>query len=357
MIDSKHLKLILAIDKMGSLSKASNELNLSQSALSHQLKNLEEYLGLELFHRTGNQLFFTEAGKELKEKAKNIINELDILERRMKELKENQLARYIHGYSQREAQRLLDQASSVSEYLHFDSNWEAGSKILEVGCGVGAQTIFIAHKNPKVQFLSIDISEKSIELAKSRIKSENIHNVDFRIQDVKTIDPKKDGKFDHIFVCFLLEHLIDPVEVLSILRTVLKPNGTITVIEGDHGSTFFYPENDASKNLVNAQVALQQKRGGNANIGRQLYPLLSKAGFKNIEVSPRQIYVDNSKSELVESFIKNTFTAMIKGMSQDIIGEDLLSKEDVKLGIQGLLRTAETDGVFSYTFFKAKASV
>jgi len=88
MIDSKHLKLILAIDKMGSLSKASNELNLSQSALSHQLKNLEEYLGLELFHRTGNQLFFTEAGKELKEKAKNIINELDILERRMKELKE-----------------------------------------------------------------------------------------------------------------------------------------------------------------------------------------------------------------------------------------------------------------------------
>jgi len=108
----------------------------------------------------------------------------------------------------------------------------------------------------------------------------------------------------------------------------LKPNGTIT-----------------------------QKRGGNANIGRQLYPLLSKAGFKNIEVSPRQIYVDNSKSELVESFIKNTFTAMIKGMSQDIIGEDLLSKEDVKLGIQGLLRTAETDGVFSYTFFKAKASV
>ncbi|MEO0333309.1 MAG: SAM-dependent methyltransferase, partial [Bacteroidota bacterium] len=99
------------------------------------------------------------------------------------------------------------------------------------------------------------------------------------------------------------------------------------------------------------------KRGGNANIGRELYPLLSEAGYSTIAVSPRQIYVDGSKPKLVEGFIKNTFTAMIQGMSEDLLSEEILTKSDLQEGIQGLLRTAESDGVFSYTFFKAIAIV
>jgi hypothetical protein len=49
-------------------------------------------------------------------------------------------------------------------------------------------------------------------------------------------------------------------------------------------------------------------------IGRELYPLLKKAGFTSIHVSPRMVYVDSSKPELVEGFTKNTFTAMIEGI-------------------------------------------
>ena len=47
---------------------------------------------------------------------------------------------YVHGYSEREAQRLNDQANTIAELLHYDSVWPAGSMILEAGCGVGAQT-------------------------------------------------------------------------------------------------------------------------------------------------------------------------------------------------------------------------
>ena len=82
------------------------------------------------------------------------------------------------------------------------------------------------------------------------------------------------------------------------------------VIEGDHGSTYFHPDSLAAKRAVQCQVTLQQQNGGDANIGRKLYPLLEKAGFESIQVSPRQIYVDDSKPNLVEGFTKNTFTAI-----------------------------------------------
>ena len=355
MIDSKHLRLIVTIDQLGSLNKASKELHLTQSALSHQLKNLEEYLGIHVFHRIGNQLFFTEAGKELRDRAKSILDEFGNLESRMLEIKESQLSRYIHGYSHREAKRLADQASTVAEYLHHDSIWKDGAKILEVGCGVGAQTEIIAQKNPKSQFLSIDISESSLEVARSKIKTQGIKNVEFRLQDIRELCKNNDGLFDHIFICFLLEHLSNPLETLKMLKNILKKSGTITIIEGDHGSTFFYPDSLHAQKVVQAQVELQQKRGGNANIGRALFPLLDKADYQEIKVNPRQVYVDHSKPTLVEGFIKNTFTAMIQGMAEDLLQEKLVSNAELETGINGLLRTTEKDGVFSYTFFKATA--
>lgn len=257
-------------------------------------------------------------------------------------------------YSESEAQRLKDQAKSIEEYLHYDTIWEKESKILEVGCGVGAQTEIIAQKNTDCKIDSIDISKESIIKARRRIKELGISNVKFQISDVNELNLKEEERYDHVFVCFVLEHISNPKKMLKHINTLIKPGGSITIIEGDHGSTFFYPENNYARKVINSQVELQRKKGGNANIGREIYPLLQEAGYKMIEVSPRQIYVDNSKKELINGFIENTFTAMMKGIVEDVIYEGLLSKSDFELGIKGLLRTTKEDGVFSYTFFKGK---
>jgi hypothetical protein len=95
--------------------------------------------------------------------------------------------------------------------------------------------------------------------------------------------------------------------------------------------------------------------GGNANIGRELYPLLTKTGFTSINVSPRIVYVDSSKPHLVEGFTKNTFTAMIEGVREPAIQADLIDSATFDEGIKALYRTTEADGVFCYTFFKAFA--
>lgn len=352
MIEIRHFKLIDTISKVGSLKKAAEKLFLTQSALSHQLKELETYLGIQIFYRTSNQLQFTQAGKEFRDGGKEILEQLEQLESRIQQISQHQLKNYIHGYSLEETKRLNDQATTISEILHWDSKWDDGSLILEAACGVGAQTRIISSKNPSSKFVAIDLSEKSLTIASQVIDELKINNVEFRQADIFNL-PFEDETFDHIFACFILEHVRKPDLALKELKRVLKTNGTITVIEGDHGSTYFFPESDAAMRAVQAQVTLQKQNGGNANVGRQLYPMLTDVGFSNVIASPRQVYVDDSKPDMVENFIKNTFTAMIKGVSEEAISKQIITKNEMDAGIKDLYRTGEGGGAFFYTFIRA----
>jgi SAM-dependent methyltransferase len=261
---------------------------------------------------------------------------------------------YVHGYSSRESERLADQAETLTELLHHDTHYPAGCRVLEAGCGIGAQTVILARNSPEAQITSVDISKDSLKQAQDRIRDEGITNVVFQQGDIFHL-PFGPESFDHIFVCFVLEHLTDPQRALGQLRPLLKEDGTITVIEGDHGSTFFHPINADAHRAIDCLVELQQKAGGNALIGRQLFPLVSGAGFVGVHVSPRMVYVDSSRPALVEGFTKRTFTAMVEGIGREVEKEGLMNQEAWERGIAALCRTAETDGVFCYTFFKAVA--
>ena len=262
--------------------------------------------------------------------------------------------KYVHGYDPLEIIRLQDQASTLIELLHSDTSYPAGSQVLEAGCGTGAQTITLAQNSPDAFFTSFDISWKSIIIAKKRIEDAGLINVSFQQGDIFNLIFAPES-FDHIFVCFVLEHLAQPLEALNLLKSLLKAGGTIIVIEGDHGSTYFYPENDAAHRAIQCQIELQKRSGGNANIGRELYPLLSAVDFNEINVSPRMVYVDASKPKLVEGFIKNTFTAMIKGVRKSALEAGLIDETTFDAGIRGLYRTTQLDGIFCYSFFKATA--
>lgn len=261
---------------------------------------------------------------------------------------------YVHGYDQRESIRLQDQASTLVELLHCDTSYPTKSQVLEAGCGIGAQTITLARNSPFAYITSVDISTSSIAEAKKKVEAAGFTNVSFQQGDIFDL-PFEPELFDHIFVCFVLEHLAKPIEALDCLSHFLKVGGTITLIEGDHGSAYFYPDSEAARRAVQCQVEIQKRAGGNANIGRELYPLLKAAGFSSIQVSPRMVYVDSSKPQLVEGFIKNTFTRMIEGVRESSIEARLIDEETFDDGIKDLYRTTEIDGVFCYTFFKAIA--
>jgi SAM-dependent methyltransferase len=263
--------------------------------------------------------------------------------------------RYVHGYHARENERQQDQAGTLVDLLHSDTAYHGGS-VLEVGCGVGAQTVTLARRSPEARFISIDVNAESLAEARQRIDRAGLSNVEFRQADIFAL-PFGAQSFDHVFVCFVLEHLSRPVDALVILKGMLKPGGTMTVIEGDHGSTYFHPDSPAAAAAISCLVGLQREAGGNALIGRQLYPLMVEAGFDDVRVSPRMVYVDSSHPDLVDGFTRKTFAAMIEGVREPAIAAGLIDPETFDAGVRDLNRTAEADGVFCYTFFKGVARV
>ncbi|MEM9717807.1 MAG: LysR family transcriptional regulator [Bacteroidota bacterium] len=77
-MEFKHFRLIKAIVEEGNIAKSSDRLFLTQSALSHQLRELENQLGFPVFHRIRNKWKLTEEGEELYEIGIRILNELEI---------------------------------------------------------------------------------------------------------------------------------------------------------------------------------------------------------------------------------------------------------------------------------------
>ena len=258
---------------------------------------------------------------------------------------------YVHGYHPRENERLQDQAGTLVDLLHADTSYPSGCMVLEAGCGVGAQTIALSQRSPNARFTSVDVSADSLAQARKTADAAGLTNVQFQQADIFAL-PFAPECFDHVFVCFVLEHLSRPVEALTILKRVLRPGGTMTVIEGDHGSTYFHPDSSAAHMAIQCLVDLQRLAGGNALIGRQLYPLMVEAGLEAVRVAPRTVYVDASRPDLVDGFTRRTFTAMIEGVRGSAIQAGITDPEAFDAGIRDLRRTAEADGVFCYTFFK-----
>lgn len=262
--------------------------------------------------------------------------------------------RYVHGYSSREARRLHDQATTLSELLYGDLHFSEGARVLEAGCGTGCQTVPLAGANPQARFVSLDRSLDSLRLAEQAVTARGLTNVGFRQGDIFA-PTFAEHSFDHVFVCFVLEHLTDPAAALRALRRLLKPGGTITVIEGDHGSFYCHPETAAARRTVDCLVRLQAGLGGDSLIGRRLYPLLVGSGFAEVRVEPRMVYVDGSRPDLIEGFSRNTFIAMVRGVREQALAGGLIDTAAWDAGIRDLERAATSDGTFCYTFFRGQA--
>jgi len=261
---------------------------------------------------------------------------------------------YVHGYDERETQRLRDQAASLVDLLHHDTRYPAGSCVLEAGCGVGAQTVTLARNSPDAEITSIDLSEASVAAATAAVRAAGVSNVHLERADLFAL-PFPPASFDHVFVCFVLEHLATPVEALRRLKGMLRPGGTLTVIEGDHGSAYFHPRSERAERAIQCLVDLQARAHGDSLIGRALFPLVTAAGYAQVQVSPRMVYVDGSRPALVEGFTKLTFTAMVEGVREAALAAGMVTAEAFDAGVADLYRTAADDGTFCYTFFKATA--
>lgn len=85
MLERIHLAIVREVERQGSLTAAANSLHLTQSALSHSIKKLEQNLGTDIWRREGRNLTLTQAGQYLLAVANRVLPQLDYAQERMRQ--------------------------------------------------------------------------------------------------------------------------------------------------------------------------------------------------------------------------------------------------------------------------------
>lgn len=255
---------------------------------------------------------------------------------------------YVHGYSEYETGRLRNSAQALSGLLHENVRYPEGALVLEAPCGVGAQTGVLMANSPGARFVCMDISPVSVRAAAERSKA-----MGFVAGDLYAL-PFSGEVFDHVFACFVLEHLSKPVWALENLLRVLKPGGTFTSIEGDHGSCFFHPETPEALAAWACLPKLQAILGGDSLIGRRMYSVLARAGLEEVRVEPVRIYCDPSLPHMMKGFVEDTIVGMLRGIEPEVTARGMMDSDMFRKGVDDILAIkTHPDGAFCYTFFRA----
>jgi len=92
-LEFRHLRTIRAIHQAGGLARAADMLNMTQSALSHQVKGLEDQAGIELFVRRAKPMRLSAAGMRMLKLAERILPEIDALQDEFAALKSGKTGR------------------------------------------------------------------------------------------------------------------------------------------------------------------------------------------------------------------------------------------------------------------------
>jgi ubiquinone/menaquinone biosynthesis C-methylase UbiE len=115
----------------------------------------------------------------------------------------------------------------TSYYLrHRTVTQTNGKLILDAGCGSGYKSLVLAEANPNAMIVGVDLSEKSIELARERLKYHGFTNTEFYAMSIEEL-PRLGMEFDYINCDEVLYLVPEPVKTLQALRSVLKPEGCL----------------------------------------------------------------------------------------------------------------------------------
>jgi ubiquinone/menaquinone biosynthesis C-methylase UbiE len=191
---------------------------------------------------------------------------------------------YLHGTDAVEQQRLQDQSNFLKNLLMPNLPFEGRSKLLELGCGVGAQTGHLLDAFPALEIVGVDVSEAQLETARRKWSKES--RVSFR-QSSSSALPLPDSSFDCAYICWVLEHVPNIPSLLLELRRCLKPGAMVVCTEVLNDVFYMAPQ--MPETILKVWQHLNQKQvgfRGDPNVGSKLVRYFTDAGFKVQRVVP-----------------------------------------------------------------------
>lgn len=264
--------------------------------------------------------------------------------------------KYIHGFEKKEQERLIHQADFLEPYIYQGVDLEFTNQLLEIGCGVGAQTKILCRRFPKLKIDGLDLSEAQLKTASKYLTKEvKSGRVRLQQQDAQKLQLDK-ANYDAAFLCWFLEHVPHPLMVLKNAYKHLKPGGKIYCTEVFNHSLFIEPYSPAYLKYWFEFNDFQWEIKGHPFVGAQLGNLLKSAGFKNINVEIRPFHFDAREPEKRAAFIDFFFDILLSA-EQTLIDKKRVSAQLIKqMKKEVEIAKKSKNSVFFYSYVRATAT-
>jgi ubiquinone/menaquinone biosynthesis C-methylase UbiE len=263
---------------------------------------------------------------------------------------------YLHGYSPLEQDRLRRQAEFAEHTVYKNVDLTEVQNLLEVGCGVGAQTSILLRRFPKIKVTGIDLNEEQLAAAKASLEQLPLAKGRYTIQkmDAQNMDFSAHS-FDGAFLCWILEHVPDPLQILNEVRRVLRPGGVVYITEVVNSSFFLDPY---SPNLWKYWMAFNDYQfdgAGDPFVGAKLGNFLSAVGFQKIKTEVITWHLDNRQPEKRRKIIEYWAELLLSAADQ-LVKAGYVTQEVVDAGMLELKKAQKNpNAVFLYSFMQAQA--
>ncbi|QGX40965.1 class I SAM-dependent methyltransferase [Permianibacter aggregans] len=263
---------------------------------------------------------------------------------------------YLHGYTPHEQQRLRQQAAMTEALIYQSVELRSVESLLEIGCGVGAQSEILLRRFPQLRLHGVDINEAQILQANANLAESTIDPARYQFSVMNAAELQfPDQQFDAVFICWVLEHINDPLSVLREARRVLKERGVIYLTEVMNSSLLLSPRSFAVDRYWQRFNEVQQQQGGDPYVGAKLGNLLQAAEFRDIVLEPKSFHYDNREPEKRTAMLRY-WTGLMLSAADAIRDAGGLNRADIQAMEADMHeREQRPETIFFYSFIQAKA--
>ncbi len=233
-------------------------------------------------------------------------------------------------------QLTADLMRSAKERSHERMRIGPGSRVLDVGCGPGTDTLVLAGRVGEAGSVEgVDFDPEMVAEAERRAAAAGVAERTRHRQGDAASLPFGDGAFDATRSERLFQHLREPERALAEMVRVTRPGGWVVVLDTDWGTRVVdTPEVEAERRLARV---LPERILANGYSGRRLFGMFRRAGLDELSVEVFPV--------AVHSYPTWRYLSKMEETEQEAVEAGILTEEEVRR-LHESLEAAEAEGAF-----------